>query len=190
MGHIKIVCLIGMPGAGKSMLATYAEEVLKIPAIRLGDLVREYSRVSGAKSPIKAAKNIRRRYGLSIVTERSIPKIRQVSSRVHKGLVLVDGVKGAYDVKMLRKEFGNVTTIAICCGSKTRFKRLLGRKRDDKPESLQDFLSRENFELSLGMGQAIASADYVVENEFATSPENLIRKFLLLLERISASRIQ
>lgn len=184
MGNIKIVCLVGMPGAGKSMLATYAEEVLRIPVIRLGDIVREYRRVSGAESPIKAAKNIRRRHGMSIVTEKSIPKIRQISSRVNTDIVVVDGVKGTYDVEMLREEFRNVTTIAICCGSKTRFSRLLDRKRDDKPQNFQEFLSRENFELSLGMGQLIASADYIIENDFAASPESAARKFFFILERI------
>jgi dephospho-CoA kinase len=56
-------------------------------------------------------------------------------------------------------------TLAIHASPKTRFNRLLSRRRSDDPKTLDTFSERDNRELTVGLGQVIALADYLAVNE-------------------------
>jgi dephospho-CoA kinase len=56
-------------------------------------------------------------------------------------------------------------TIAVHASPETRFQRLFRRKRSDDPQGWESFLQRDMRELSLGLGNVIATADYMTINE-------------------------
>jgi dephospho-CoA kinase len=58
-----------------------------------------------------------------------------------------------------------VITVAIHASPKTRFQRLLSRKRSDDPNTWEVFFERDSRELDVGLGDVIALADLVLINE-------------------------
>ncbi len=62
-------------------------------------------------------------------------------------------------------EHFNVTIIAVHASPDTRFKRLVKRKRGDRPRTMSDFRERDNRELKVGVARIISLADRMVENE-------------------------
>ena len=58
-----------------------------------------------------------------------------------------------------------VVTVAIHASPKTRFQRLLSRKRSDDPKTWEAFFERDSRELNVGLGHVIALADLVLINE-------------------------
>ncbi|MCC6040980.1 MAG: dephospho-CoA kinase, partial [Desulfurococcaceae archaeon] len=63
------------------------------------------------------------------------------------------------------KRYGSVITVAVHSSPKTRFERLLRRKRPGDPSTYEEFYERDMTELRFGLGDVIALADYVVVNE-------------------------
>ncbi len=68
------------------------------------------------------------------------------------------------EVEELARHY-NVSIIAIHASPKTRFRRLLKRKRGDRPRTVLDFRERDKRELKVGVGRIISLADRMVENE-------------------------
>jgi dephospho-CoA kinase len=66
----------------------------------------------------------------------------------------------------------------------TRFRRLFHRQRSDDPKSWDVFHERDMRELSVGLGNAIALADYMIVNEEGL--EAAKRKAAEILRRIEA----
>jgi len=68
------------------------------------------------------------------------------------------------EVEELARHY-KVSIIAIHASPGTRFKRLLKRKRGDRPRTVSDFRERDNRELKVGVARIISLADRMVENE-------------------------
>ena len=159
-----IIGIVGMPGAGKSLIANLAEE-LGISVVIMGDVIREETRLRGLEpTPENIGRimlNIRSEEGPAVVAKRCVPKINSKKSDV----VLVEGVRSLNEVSEFKLNFTDFKLLAVHASPQTRFKRLFGRNRSDDPVSKKVFESRDNRELSLGIGSAIAIADHVIENE-------------------------
>jgi dephospho-CoA kinase len=104
---------------------------------------------------------LREEEGLAAVAKRCVPKIENFESDI----VLVDGVRSLHEVEEFKKRFGNVVIIAIHSSPETRFQRLSKRKRSDDPKGWDVFTKRDLRELSVGQGDVIAMADYMIVNE-------------------------
>lgn len=160
-----VVAIAGMPGAGKSIIAEVARS-MGIPVVRLGDVVREeaYRRgLSGA--PLHAlADELRRLYGMEVMAVRATDKLIEACSS--SCLVVVDGVRCLEEIKYIEREMGvKVVILAVHAPRSLRFERLIKRGRPDDPKTWEEFLERDLRELSWGLGNVIALADYVVSNE-------------------------
>lgn len=160
----KIVCVGGMPGAGKTSII----EPLKdrgIPVIVMGDIIREEAVKRGIKpSPENLGKimiELRKNYGPSIVAKLCLKKIILMNSDI----VIIDGVRSLDEVEEYRHNFSKVLIVAIHASPKTRFRRLHNRGRQDDPKSWDEFIERDFRELSIGVGNVISLADYMVINE-------------------------
>jgi dephospho-CoA kinase len=179
----------GMPGAGKDTIKRLVQR-LGLPVVVMGDEVRAEARRKGmAITPENLGKvmlQMRREDGPAAVAKKCIPKIKAISSSV----VFVDGIRSLHEIEEFKKEFPDFRVLAVHASPKTRFKRLLRRGRRDDPRSWEGFLERDRRELRVGLGDVIATADYMVINEGTKREleDNLIRLLRREVKEIWTSR--
>lgn len=176
-----VIGVTGMPGAGKDTVRDIVSKY-GFPVVVMGDEVRaEAARRGLEPTPENLGKimlQIRAEEGPEVLARRCIPKIRALGSRV----VVIDGLRSPHEVKEFRKEFPKFRVIAIHASPETRFKRLLNRGRSDDPRDWETFRERDQRELSVGIGEVIAMADYMIVNE--GSIERLKREIKRVIRRI------
>lgn len=173
-----VIGIAGMPGAGKAT----AEEALRqrgYPIIVMGDEVREEAKRRNLDpTPENLGKimlEIRDEEGSEVLARRCIPKIMALDSNI----VGVDGIRSLQEVEEYRKVFQKAIIIAVHASPKTRFRRLLARGRRDDPEDWAAFIARDRRELVVGLGEVIATADYMVINEGRKSQTvNVVNRIL------------
>ncbi|AJM91454.1 AAA family ATPase [Nitrosopumilus piranensis] len=164
-----IVCLTGMPGAGKSTIA----EGLKprgYDIINMGNAVREEAKkrnLEPSRSNLgKLMLELRDKNGPGAVAELVKPQIESSTSNV----ILIDGVRSNDEIEVLKK-FGNVKLLAIHASTDTRFDFLQKRGRSDDPQTKKHFEERDNRELGVGISNSIALSDYAISNIGLTKDE-------------------
>lgn len=183
-----VVCVAGMPGAGKAVVVEVAKE-LGFGIVVMGDEVREETkRLDLEPTPENVGKimlKMREEGGPAVVAKRCIPKIEGQKSKA----VIVDGVRSIYEADEFRRYFPSFKLVAIHASPETRFTRLFKRKRSDDPASWETFLERDWRELHVGVGDVIASSDVMLVNEGQrTAFKTEISKFLKGVIRIGRSK--
>jgi len=154
----------GMPGAGK---ATVGEIVRSMgySVVVMGDEIRDEAKRRGLQPTPEnlgtVMLKLREEKGPKIVAERCIPKIEKADGKI----VVVEGIRSPHEVEEFKEHFSNFTLIAIHASSETRFQRLFRRRRSDDPDGWETFVERDLRELSVGLGDVIAMADYMMVNE-------------------------
>jgi len=130
----------------------------------LGDVIREETERRGIEPTPKNMGNVmlelRANEGVAVVVKRLLPKIESARSST----VIVEGVRSMHELQELQSKY-EVITVAIHASPKTRFQRLLSRKRSDDPKTWEVFFERDSRELNVGLGHVIALADLVLINE-------------------------
>jgi dephospho-CoA kinase len=166
---MQIIAITGMPGAGKSTAAS-ALEGLNLKKVVMGDVIREETRRRGlipdSKNTGIVMQEIREKFGEGAIGELSLKSILQLKGDV----VIVDGIRSIAEVDVFRKS-ADVILIAIHASRKRRFQLLKERRRNDDPINWEAFVSRDDRELNIGIGKAIALADEVISNEHITPDE-------------------
>ena len=159
-----VMGVTGMPGSGKGVVREIVREY-GFPVVVMGDEVRaEAARRNLEPTPENLGKlmlQIRAEEGPGVLARRCIPKIRALDAEV----VVVDGLRSPHEVREFKKVFPRFKVIAIYASPKTRFQRLLRRGRSDDPKDWETFYMRDQRELSVGIGEVIATADYMIVNE-------------------------
>jgi dephospho-CoA kinase len=191
---MKIIGVTGLPGSGKSVVSRAAKK-LDIPIVRMGDVIRDEAKKRNQKTG-EVAVELRKEYGEFVVAERCVEIINNHTAlknpspntnsrnktriRVPKcDIYMIEGIRSPYEVEIFKKNFSEFKVIAIHSTPNTRFKRLKRRMRlDDSPDE-SDFLIRDKRELNFGIGNVIATADYMVVNEGPLKKiKNIIRSIL------------
>ncbi len=153
-----------MPGSGKSMGLDGAC-ALDIPVLVMGDVVREEAtRLGLSPSPLNLGTimlELRQKLGVSIIADRCIEKFTQLNSPN----VVIDGARSEEEITRFREAFESLKVIAIHASPRTRFHRLVQRRRSDDSMSWEAFCERDSRELNLGIGRVIACADMMLINE-------------------------
>jgi dephospho-CoA kinase len=175
-----IVAITGMPGAGKSTAAkALVEKGWK--RVIMGDVIREETKRRGlapdSKNTGEVMRSLRQERGEAAVAELCLEAMRKVGP----DKVVVDGIRSTSEVKTFRQS-AEVILIAVQASQRRRFTLLKERGRSDDPLSYEMFLKREERELEVGIGDAIALADEVVSNEHAT-PEELASDIVEIVDR-------
>ncbi len=175
-----LVCLTGMPGAGKSTIA----EGLKsknYEIINLGNAVREEARnrnLDPTRENLgKLMLELREKNGPGAIAELVKPKIESSIANV----LLIDGVRSNDEIQVL-KELGIVKLLAIHASTDTRFDFLQKRGRSDDPQTKEHFNERDNRELGVGVSNSIALSDFAISNIGLTKDE-LIKKAYEVIQR-------
>lgn len=160
-----IIAVVGMPGAGKGLVADEMARSLKCPIIRMGDVIRHEARRRGLEPTDRNLGRImlemRRRFGPAAVAERCLGKLATLRAPV----VVVDGIRSYHEVEAFKRSARHVVLVAVFASTGRRFERLYGRERADDPKTWEAFRARDERELGVGLGSAMAMADYMVLNE-------------------------
>jgi dephospho-CoA kinase len=163
MVKLSVIAIVGMPGAGKSLVSAVAQSH-QLPVLVCGDVIREETERRGLEptrsNMAEVMLAIRRKEGPTVVAERLIPKIESSASPV----VVVEGVRSMAEVRALRKHH-SVAVLSVHASPRTRYERLKARGRSDDPKSWEEFSERDLRELGVGIGDVIALADGMLVNE-------------------------
>ena len=175
-----LVCLTGMPGAGKSTIA----EGLKSKGyaiINLGNTVRNEAKKRNLEASRenlgKLMLELREKNGPGAIAELVKSEIESSSANV----LLIDGVRSNDEIQVLKK-FGIVKLLAIHASTDTRFDFLQKRGRSDDPQTKEHFDERDNREMGVGISNSIALSDYAISNIGLTKNE-LIKKSYEIIQR-------
>lgn len=162
-----IVCLTGMPGAGKSTVASFLREK-GFATVTMGDAVREEAKRQGLEPSDsnlgRLMLKLREDLGQGAVAHLVLRKLERDGN---SGNVIIDGIRSIPEVEVLKK-VGHVKLLAIHASQDTRFKHLVDRGRSDAPASSDEFAGRDKRELSVGISEAIALADETISNNDLT----------------------
>ena len=161
------VCLTGMPGAGKSTVASFLKEK-GFATMTMGDAVREEAKRQKLEPSDanlgKLMLKLREDLGPGAVAHLVLRKLERDGN---SGNVVIDGIRSIPEVEVLKKA-GHVKLLAVHASQETRFKHLVDRGRSDAPSSAGEFAGRDKRELSVGISEAIALADETISNNDLT----------------------
>lgn len=179
-----IVGLTGMPGSGKDAALSRVKDFFQV--YRMGDIVIEEAKRRNLEITTENIGNIatelRNKEGPGAIASRLVDKIYM--DKIEGDIIFINGIRSMYEVEIFKKHFKNFFLINIHASPETRFKRVLKRKREDDAVDRKIFDEKDKRELSWGLGDVIALADRVIENE--ATEEELMRRFRDLLLEISS----
>jgi len=159
-----VVAVAGMPGSGKAAFRRVLTK-MRFPVVVMGDVIREEAKLRNLEpTPENLGTlmlNLRAADGPAAVAKRCIPKLEKSTERI----VGVDGIRSLPEVNIFKTHFPNFVLVALHASPKTRYQRLFRRKRSDDPQDWETFMERDLRELGVGMGDVIATADYMIVNE-------------------------
>lgn len=177
-----IVCLTGMPGAGKSTIAAGLQK-RGFESINMGDAVRAEAKRRNleptGQNLGKLMLELREKNGQGAVAELIKDQITNSKSDV----VVIDGVRSNAEIEVLKK-IGTVKLLSIHASTDTRYGFLSTRKRSDDPQDRSSFNERDNREIGVGISTSIALADESISNNNLTVDQliqtayNTIRKWV------------
>jgi len=159
-----LLCITGLPGSGKSFLASIAGE-LGLKIYSMGDVVRKEAIKRFGKSDkdvvAKLAEDLRREYGEDAVAKLVIEKIMEGDDT---GYIVIDGVRSPTEIEAFRKFF-NIIIIGVIASRAVRYIRIIKRGRIDDISSMKEFMERENREKKFGLEKVLYSSDIYFFNE-------------------------
>ncbi|RLF06200.1 MAG: dephospho-CoA kinase [Thermoprotei archaeon] len=169
-----------MPGSGKSILAE-AARMLGIPVVSMGDAVRGEAKRRGLdltpRTLAQLSLQLRESGGPAAIAELTLKHLPRGD------IILIEGVRSLDEVERFKECFNRVVIVAVHSSPRTRFRRLLARRREDDPSSWEEFVERDRRELRFGLGEVIALSDYMLVNE-DVSKRDFLHRCLELLRRL------
>ena len=173
-----IVCLTGMPGAGKSTIAAGLKEK-GFEIINMGDAVRAEAKSRNVEPTGqnlgKIMLELREKNGQGAVAELILDQINNST----KEAIVIDGIRSNAEIEILRK-VGNVKLLSIHASTDTRFGFLSERGRSDDPKDESAFNERDSRELGVGISTSIALADESISNNNLTKEELIDKAYKII----------
>jgi dephospho-CoA kinase len=181
---MRVIGVTGMPGSGKGVVAGIARS-MGVEVVRMGDVIRDEAQKRNA-SVGEVAVKLREEQGKYVVAERCVEKIKQsemgsdeIGSKYKNRFYMIEGIRSPYEVEIFKKNFENFKIIAVHSTPKARFKRLKRRMRFDDSTERSEFEKRDKRELKFGIGDVIATSDYMVVNGWSISKfKSIVRSIL------------
>ncbi len=169
----KLVCITGLPGAGKSIVADWFVEK-DFQFIRFGqitlDVIKEKGLEVNEKNEKKIRESFRKKHGMAAFAVLNLPKFKKL---LKKGNVIADGLYSFEEYKFLKEKFAKqMVLIAVYAPPSLRHQRISKRKISqsdrklrNRPFTKKEAAGRDETQLAnLNMGPSIAMADYTVLN--------------------------
>lgn len=175
-----IVCLTGMPGAGKSTIAAGLQKK-GFESFNMGDAVRAEARRRGmeptGQNLGKLMLELREKNGPGAVAD--LIKDRIVNSK--SDVVVIDGVRSNAEIDVL-KRITQVKLLAIHASTDTRYSFLSVRGRSDDPADRKMFDERDGREIGVGISASIALADETISNNNFTIEQLVDTAYTIILK--------
>jgi len=184
----KLICLVGMTGSGKSVVADYLVSkgfgFLRFGQITL-DIVKERGLAPTEENERPIREEMRKKHGMGAYATLNIPKFDEL---LKKGHVVGDGLYSWSEYKVLKDKYlDQLIVVAIYAPPKVRYTRLANRtlaKEDTdlrhRPATIEQAKARDYAEIEkIEKGGPIAMADYTLVN--IKSQEELLKKVGLFL---------
>jgi len=161
---MKVFGVVGLPASGKGEFSKIAA-ARGIPVIVMGDMIRNAVQMAGLE-PTDAnlgamATNLRAKQGMDAIAQLCVPEIQRQTAPI----VLIDGIRGDAEVTLFRRVFPGFLLIRIDSSFETRLARIQARGRSDDFSSAGELRTRDERELSWGLGNALKDADVHISNE-------------------------
>jgi dephospho-CoA kinase len=161
---MKVLGVVGLPASGKGEFSKIAS-ARGIPVIVMGDMIRHAVHMAGLE-PTDAnlgamATDLRAKQGMDAIAQLCVPEIQ----RQNAPFVLIDGIRGDAEVTLFRRVFPGFLLIRIDSSFETRLARIQARGRSDDFSSAGELRTRDERELSWGLGNALNDADVHISNE-------------------------
>jgi len=166
----KVICLVGMCGAGKSVVS---DELVKrgYHYLRFGQITIDIIRGKGLEineeNEKKVREGLRAEQGMGAYATLNLPKIEKL---LNKGNVVADGLYSWTEYKILKKHFGDrMKVIAVVAPPALRYERLVNRPLDatgkNRPLSKDQAEKRDYAEIeNIEKAGPIAMADHYILN--------------------------
>ncbi len=174
----KVLALVGMCGAGKSVVNDYFVDKgftsVYFGGVTMDELKKRGMEINEANE--KAMREgLRKEHGMGAFALLTIPKIEK---GLEAGHVVADGLYSWTEYKILKERFGDdLVMIAVQTPPLLRYERL--SKRPHRPLSREDAQKRDYAEIeNIEKGGPIAMADITLLNE--GNPESLMERLKAL----------
>lgn len=160
----KLIALVGMPGAGKSVAADFFK-TKNLPVLRFGDQVdlglKELGMPLIEKNERWYREDLRKQFGMEAMAVKIFPRI--IKNQDSHDIIILDGLYSWEEYVFLKEKFPSLFLLHIYASPKYRHERL--HKREIRPLTMEEALSRDVAEIeNLHKGGPIAIADYVIIN--------------------------
>lgn len=161
----KVVALVGMCGAGKSVVTEWFKERGFAP-VHFGDVTMDELAARGLTineiNEKKIREELREKHGMAAFAILNLPKIEKALSA---GNVIVDGLYSWSEYKILKQKFGeSFYVVAVFTPRLLRYKRLA--ERTLRPLTYEEARGRDYAEIeNIEKGGPIAMADFTVVND-------------------------
>lgn len=189
----KLICLVGLCGAGKTEVANYMMKKRKFGYLRFGQITMDKIKAMG-KQPSevlerKIREDLRKKYGMAAYALLNLPKFDKL---LKKSNVIGDGLYSWEEYLELKKKYKDcLVIVAIYSPPTIRYQRLAGRaKQHGKDEKMRfrsfvrsEAIARDKAEIeNLHKAGPIAMADYTLIN--TSSIKNLQEQIDTVLKDI------
>jgi len=163
-----IIAITGMPGSGKSTVARMLADKLGCKLVSMGDAVRSEVRRRGLPLTVdnveKVAMELRREKGKAAVAYIVRKHVEDLFSS-GADCVIVDGLRALEEADVLKEAADSLCIVAVHASPRRRLERLISRGRRDDIKSAEDLRMRDEANLSFGIGDVIALADFMIVDE-------------------------
>ncbi len=178
-----LLCLVGMPGAGKSE-ATFYLQKKNTPFVRFGEVTEEKVKELGLPltpdNERMFRERIRSELGMAAYAIKSKPKIDNLLKT--NDILVIDGLYSWEEYLFLNQEYQGVKLIHIFAEPEVRYERLFMRKI--RPLTFEEARQRDIAEIeALNKGGPIAIADCLIENN-GNDINEFYKKIDSLLDRL------
>jgi len=166
---MKIVSIVGMPGAGKSEVARVFEG-RGFTRIRFGDVTDQEIRKRGLELNEKNERYVRellrQELGMSAYAKLNLPAI---DAALKGSDVVIDGLYSWEEFVFLKEHYGDAfRAVAVWASPATRYSRLARRR--ERPLTREESAGRDKSEIeNINKGGPIAMADFTLVNESSLS---------------------
>ncbi|HDI86682.1 MAG TPA: hypothetical protein ENF83_04680 [Candidatus Korarchaeota archaeon] len=188
-GAYRYVMLVGLPGCGKSAVASILRDEIGYEVIDMSDLVKEEARRRGRgvdrESLRRTGEELRREMGRSAVAKLVLRRIRELEGEAPRPGYVISGIRNQEEVDEIKAAFGDeAVCVAIHTPKRLRYLRMLrrGRRGFDAP-TMEEMERQDRREVEFfRMGEPFILADELIVN--SGSLEELRSRALAVVLRI------
>lgn len=182
IAKLSIFGVTGLPASGKAVFAEVSKSI-GYTSVVMGDIIREECQKRGLEvnrtNSNKVMVELRKDKGDDVVALMTLERVERLYNQ-GKRKIIIDGLRSVTEADIFRKKFKHFEIVAIHASPRQRLERVKLRGRFDDATGMSSFLQRDKVELSVGIGDLIALADYMIDSpDGLDSARELYLSFLM-----------